>query len=50
MGKETSETAYIEILGLNKMYSFIAIISSTKKYRKHKSSMLISVLPIEICQ
>ena len=28
--------------GLNKMCSFIVIISSTNKYRKHKSSMLIS--------
>ena len=28
-------------IGLNKMYSFIVIISSTNKYRKHKSSMLI---------
>ena len=28
-------------LGLNKIYSFIVIICSTNKYRKHKSSMLI---------
>ena len=28
-------------IGLNKMYSFIVIISSTHKYRKHKSSMLL---------
>ena len=27
--------------GLNIIYSFILIISSTNKYRKHKSSMLI---------
>ena len=31
--------------GLNKIYSFIVIVSSTNKYRKHKSSMLIWVLP-----
>ena len=28
-------------VGLNKIYSFIVITSSTNKYRKHKSSMLI---------
>ena len=50
MGKETSETAYIEILVLNQMYSFFAIISSTNKYRKHKSSMFIWALPIKRCQ
>ena len=27
--------------GLNKMYSYIVIISSTNKYRKHKSNILI---------
>ena len=30
--------------GLNKIYSFIVIISSTNKYRKRKSTMLIGVL------
>ena len=34
-------------LGLNQIYSFIVIISSTNKYRKHKSNMLIWVLPID---
>ena len=29
------------VVGLNTIYSFIVIISSTNKYRKHKSSMLI---------
>ena len=29
------------------MYSFIVIISLTNKYRKHKSSMLNRVLPID---
>ena len=28
-------------VGLNKIYSVIVIVSSTNKYRKHKSSMLI---------
>ena len=28
------------VVGLNKIYSCIVIISSTNKYRKHKSSML----------
>ena len=28
-------------LGLNKSYSYIVIISSTNRYRKHKSNMLI---------
>ena len=36
----------IIIIGLNKIYSFIVIISSTNKYRKHKSSMLVWVLPV----
>ena len=31
----------ITVVGLNKIYSFIVIISSANKYRKHKSSMLI---------
>ena len=35
------------IFGLNKTYSFIVSIGSTNKYRKHKSSMLIWVLPID---
>ena len=34
-----------ETVGLNKIYPFILTISSAKKYRKHKSSMLIGVLP-----
>ena len=34
----------VRSFSLNKMYSFIVIISSTNKYRKHKSSMLIWVL------
>ena len=34
------------ILVYTKLYSFIVIISSTNKSRKHKSSMLIWVLPI----
>ena len=34
-----------ETVGLNKMYPFIVIISSANKYRKHKSSVLIGVLP-----
>ena len=29
------------------IYSFIVIINSTTKYKKHESSMLISVLPID---
>ena len=33
--------------GLNKIYSFMVITSSTNKYRKHKNSMLIWVLPID---
>ena len=33
-------------IGLNQIYSFIIIISSTNKYSKHKSSMLIWVLCI----
>ena len=33
------------LLGLNKFYSFIVIISSTNKYRKRKSSILIWMLP-----
>ena len=40
---ENSTGTYFD---LNKMYSFIVIISSTHKYRKHKSNMLIWVLPI----
>ena len=36
-----------QIVGLNKIYSFIVIISSINKYRKHKGSMLIGVLPID---
>ena len=38
---------FVLCFGLNKIYSFIQVISSTNKYRKHKSSMLISVLPID---
>ena len=34
-------------VGLNKMYSFTVIISSTNMYRKHKGSMLIGVLPVD---
>ena len=33
--------AHLAIFGLNKIYSYIVIINSTNKYRKHKSSMLI---------
>ena len=29
------------MLGLNQIYSYIMIIRSTNKYRKHKSNMLI---------
>ena len=36
-----------QIVGLNKIYSFIVIISSINKYRKHKGSMLTGVLPID---
>ena len=32
-------------IGLNKMYSFVIIISSTNNYRKHKSGTLVWVLP-----
>ena len=32
---------FLYLFGLNKMYSFIVSISSTNKYRKHKSSMRI---------
>ena len=39
--------ANLSVTGLNKIYPFIVIISSTNKYRKHKSSMLICVLPID---
>ena len=35
------------LVGLNKMYLFIVIISSTNKYWKHKSSMLIWVWHID---
>ena len=33
--------------GLIFFYSYILIISSANKYRKHKSNMLICVLPID---
>ena len=37
--EEEEEVVYY--FGLKKIYSFIVIISSINKYRKHKSSMLI---------
>ena len=38
----------VDYLGLNQIYSFIVIVSPTNKYRKHKSGMLIWVIPIGI--
>ena len=42
-----SENSKVWSSGLNKIYSFVVIISSTNKYSEHKSSMLISVLPVD---
>ena len=39
---------HVDYFGLNQIYSFAVIISSTNKYRKHKSGMLIWVIPISI--
>ena len=33
--------------GVNKIHSYIVITSSANKYRKHKSNMLIWVLPVD---
>ena len=37
----------VVVVGLNTIYSLIVILSSANKYRKHKSSMLNCVLPID---
>ena len=38
---------FVCFLVYTNIYSFIVIINSTTKYKKHESSMLISVLPID---
>ena len=47
LDQHVTESYTISEFGLTKIYLCIVIISSTNKYRKHKSNMLIWVLPMD---